>query len=217
MFFFSVSHFTGIPQLIPAPPPPHLQVPISTTPNNSFQATTPATTPGSSTTTSPTTPTTPTTVAAPTPTATTKTTKAKGRSKKQQKKEAAAAAAAAADGSSTEAVPPVKKPHKTPKASRYFLPGENSGLADFSTPTRAQKNNGKPRKTDKHLPPDIRVKRRRAANARERKRMNGLNDAFEKLREHIPNLGNDRKLSKYETLQMAQTYIGALRDLLHLE
>ena len=47
--------------------------------------------------------------------------------------------------------------------------------------------------------------------------MNGLNDAFEKLREHIPNLGNDRKLSKYETLQMAQTYIGALRDLLHLE
>ena len=43
--------------------------------------------------------------------------------------------------------------------------------------------------------------------------MNGLNDAFERLRHHIPELGNDRKLSKYETLQMAQTYIGALRDL----
>jgi len=46
--------------------------------------------------------------------------------------------------------------------------------------------------------------------------MNGLNDAFDRLREHIPALGNDRKLSKYETLQMAQTYIGALRELLQL-
>ena len=61
-----------------------------------------------------------------------------------------------------------------------------------------------------------RYKRRRAANARERKRMNGLNDAFERLREHIPSLGNDRKLSKFETLQMAQTYIGSLRELLDL-
>ena len=63
---------------------------------------------------------------------------------------------------------------------------------------------------------DFRYKRRRAANARERKRMNGLNDAFERLREHIPSLGNDRKLSKFETLQMAQTYIGSLRELLDL-
>ena len=62
----------------------------------------------------------------------------------------------------------------------------------------------------------FRYKRRRAANARERKRMNGLNDAFERLREHIPSLGNDRKLSKFETLQMAQTYIGSLRELLDL-
>ena len=53
----------------------------------------------------------------------------------------------------------------------------------------------------------------RPANARERRRMNGLNDAFERLREVIPNLGSDHKLSKYETLQMAQTYIGALANL----
>jgi hypothetical protein len=44
--------------------------------------------------------------------------------------------------------------------------------------------------------------------------MNGLNDAFERLREVIPNLGSDHKLSKYETLQMAQTYIGALANLI---
>ena len=57
-------------------------------------------------------------------------------------------------------------------------------------------------------------KRRVAANARERRRMNGLNDAFERLREVIPSLGSDHKLSKFETLQMAQTYIGALANLL---
>jgi hypothetical protein len=44
--------------------------------------------------------------------------------------------------------------------------------------------------------------------------MNGLNDAFERLREVIPALGSDHKLSKFETLQMAQTYIGALANLL---
>lgn len=49
---------------------------------------------------------------------------------------------------------------------------------------------------------------------RERRRMNGLNDAFDKLRDVIPSLGSDHKLSKYETLQMAQTYISALRELL---
>ncbi|KAL5281198.1 hypothetical protein ACFFRR_004925 [Megaselia abdita] len=60
----------------------------------------------------------------------------------------------------------------------------------------------------------IAKKRRLAANARERRRMNNLNDAFDKLRDVVPSLGNDRKLSKYETLQMAQTYITALNELL---
>lgn len=57
-------------------------------------------------------------------------------------------------------------------------------------------------------------RRRLAANARERRRMNNLNDAFNRLRDVIPSIGNDRRLSKFETLQMAQTYIGALIELL---
>lgn len=57
-------------------------------------------------------------------------------------------------------------------------------------------------------------KRRLAANARERRRMQNLNKAFDRLRTVLPTLGNDRQLSKYETLQMAQTYITALYDLL---
>ncbi|XP_055741920.1 transcription factor ATOH1-like [Salvelinus fontinalis] len=56
--------------------------------------------------------------------------------------------------------------------------------------------------------------RRQAANARERRRMHGLNHAFDELRSVIPAFDNDKKLSKYDTLQMAQIYINALADLL---
>lgn len=62
--------------------------------------------------------------------------------------------------------------------------------------------------------PSVMKKRRLAANARERRRMNGLNEAFDRLRQVIPSLDADHKLSKFETLQMAQTYISALRELL---
>lgn len=63
-------------------------------------------------------------------------------------------------------------------------------------------------------PVEVRKKKRLAATAREGRRLNILNDAFERLREVVPSLGNDRKLSKFETLQIAQTYIGALHELL---
>lgn len=62
--------------------------------------------------------------------------------------------------------------------------------------------------------PSVLRRRRLAANARERRRMNGLNEAFDRLRQVIPSLDAEHKLSKFETLQMAQTYISALRDLL---
>ncbi|GAB0098267.1 hypothetical protein DMENIID0001_139820 [Sergentomyia squamirostris] len=64
---------------------------------------------------------------------------------------------------------------------------------------------------------DIFKRRRLAANARERRRMNNLNDAFDRLREVIPSLGSDRKLSKFETLQLAQAYISVLVELLSRE
>ena len=64
-------------------------------------------------------------------------------------------------------------------------------------------------------------KRRRDANARERKRMNGLNEAFEKLRDAVPGLNDkaekDKKLSKMDTLQMANLYIRHLASLLSPE
>lgn len=66
----------------------------------------------------------------------------------------------------------------------------------------------------KPLSPIVRRKRRLAANARERRRMHNLNLAFDRLRQYLPQLGNDQKLSKHETLQMAQTYIMELHELL---
>ena len=66
------------------------------------------------------------------------------------------------------------------------------------------------------LTPQGIVKRRKAANNRERKRMNGLNEAFERLRDHVPVLASsqDKKLSKMDTLQMANIYIRHLAHLL---
>ncbi|KAL8604236.1 hypothetical protein ACOMHN_014804 [Nucella lapillus] len=61
---------------------------------------------------------------------------------------------------------------------------------------------------------DVFVKRRVSANARERRRMQSMNVAFDQLREVIPTFGGNRQLSKFETLQMAQSYIAALEDVL---
>lgn len=69
-------------------------------------------------------------------------------------------------------------------------------------------------RTKSRVTPVVLKKRRLAANARERRRMQNLNQAFDRLRTFLPQLGQDRQLSKYETLQMAQTYISALYDLL---
>ena len=66
----------------------------------------------------------------------------------------------------------------------------------------------------KKLPEQVTKKRRLAANARERRRMDLLNKGFDRLRQVLPGLGPQHQLSKYETLQMAQSYINELDQLL---
>ena len=58
------------------------------------------------------------------------------------------------------------------------------------------------------------AERRVVANARERRRMTTLNAAYDQLRAVVPFIGHGRRLSKYDTLQLAQSYINALLDLL---
>ena len=64
------------------------------------------------------------------------------------------------------------------------------------------------------LPESVMKKRRLAANARERRRMDHLNQGFDRLRTVLPGMGSETQLSKYETLQMAQEYIHQLSQLL---
>uniref|UniRef100_A0A915PNG1 BHLH domain-containing protein n=1 Tax=Setaria digitata TaxID=48799 RepID=A0A915PNG1_9BILA len=56
--------------------------------------------------------------------------------------------------------------------------------------------------------------RRSKANARERRRMHNLNEALEKLRRTLPQLPDEPKLTKIETLRMANNYIYALKQIL---
>lgn len=56
--------------------------------------------------------------------------------------------------------------------------------------------------------------RRIESNERERMRMHSLNDAFQELREVIPHINLDRKLSKIETLTLAKNYIKALTNVI---
>lgn len=56
--------------------------------------------------------------------------------------------------------------------------------------------------------------RRTRANARERNRMHGLNQALEILRKHVPCFSQTQKLSKIETLRIARNYIIALSETL---
>jgi len=82
----------------------------------------------------------------------------------------------------------------------------------------AQRKGKGGRKKNLHPPTPVIMKHRRnMANARERKRMNGLNDAFERLREVVPNVNTEQKMSKIETLLVAQTYIKALAKLMDSE
>uniref|UniRef100_A0A0N4Z184 BHLH domain-containing protein n=1 Tax=Parastrongyloides trichosuri TaxID=131310 RepID=A0A0N4Z184_PARTI len=79
-------------------------------------------------------------------------------------------------------------------------------------PIKPSKNGSRRYKTPS---PQILRHRRQAANARERRRMNNLNSAFEQLRTVLPEMDSGRRLSKYETLQMAQQYIDCLSELLN--
>ncbi|GFU26879.1 basic helix-loop-helix transcription factor [Nephila pilipes] len=101
---------------------------------------------------------------------------------------------------STEVVSKKTKP-VPPKRSRPKKRGSSAKERSKNTPRSAPSQ-------------PVLKKRRLAANARERRRMQSLNLAFDRLRDVVPSIGEDRKLSKYETLQMAQTYITALCELL---
>ena len=59
------------------------------------------------------------------------------------------------------------------------------------------------------------IRRRSSANRKERRRTQSINNAFAELRECIPNVPADTKLSKIKTLRLATSYIAYLMEVLH--
>ncbi|XP_017044406.1 transcription factor 15 [Drosophila ficusphila] len=105
------------------------------------------------------------------------------------------------------------QPELAPILENVCHPAEKQTKRRSNTSMGSDGRKSSPDQTN--LSPTVQKRRRQAANARERKRMNGLNEAFDRLREVVPAPSIDQKLSKFETLQMAQSYILALCDLLN--
>ncbi|KAB7502753.1 Heart- and neural crest derivatives-expressed protein 2 [Armadillidium nasatum] len=61
------------------------------------------------------------------------------------------------------------------------------------------------------------IKRRTSANKKERRRTQSINNAFAELRECIPNVPADTKLSKIKTLRLATSYIAYLMGVLRTD
>lgn len=90
--------------------------------------------------------------------------------------------------------------------------GGMSNSEDFSE--RKMKSPKKSAKRRKGVSARERNMRRIESNERERQRMHSLNDAFEGLRDVIPHVNMERKLSKIETLTLAKNYIKALTNVI---
>lgn len=97
----------------------------------------------------------------------------------------------------------------------------DSGSAQrFNLRPRAMKRRFSPasRPRERTRPAPLSKYRRKTANARERFRMQEINDAFERLRNAMPcapgDEGADAKVTKITTLRLAMDYISALARLL---
>ncbi|XP_058123974.1 protein dimmed [Anopheles ziemanni] len=85
--------------------------------------------------------------------------------------------------------------------------GGTNGNGNGSSSAAARRRKGALNAKERNL-------RRLESNERERMRMHSLNDAFQSLREVIPHVKKERRLSKIETLTLAKNYITALTDVI---
>uniref|UniRef100_A0A914PY84 BHLH domain-containing protein n=1 Tax=Panagrolaimus davidi TaxID=227884 RepID=A0A914PY84_9BILA len=104
-------------------------------------------------------------------------------------------------------------PIKTPPRKRTTKFAKSASSDSNDSPPENGKCRTRTRRYKTPSPQILRV-RREMANARERRRMNNLNTAYDMLRQVLPDLDEGRRLSKMETLQMAQIYIENLADLI---
>ena len=95
--------------------------------------------------------------------------------------------------------------------------GKISKVSDHEeTPKRKRYSKSRSRTKSPALIQKLKKTRRIKANDRERTRMHSLNAALDQLRNILPNSNDDMKLTKIETLRLANNYIFALTETLKL-
>jgi len=109
--------------------------------------------------------------------------------------------------SSRLAVPRTEEPPSPSDSGGALSNSEDFGERKMKSPKKSAKRR-------KGVSARERNMRRIESNERERQRMHSLNDAFEGLREVIPHVNMERKLSKIETLTLAKNYIKALTNVI---
>ncbi|XP_026761789.1 enolase-like [Galleria mellonella] len=115
-------------------------------------------------------------------------------------------------------------PSSSANSSDMFL-YDDSSMSDGSLYASDQENLSTPRKRSdcrrlhkrRSRCPQQQIQQRQAANLRERRRMQSINDAFEGLRAHIPTLPYEKRLSKVDTLKLAIGYISFLGELVRAD
>ncbi|XP_075150198.1 heart- and neural crest derivatives-expressed protein [Haematobia irritans] len=100
--------------------------------------------------------------------------------------------------------------------SPSYCPASSSDLEDVESQFHDSLfTNDSPKSHTISVPPPVRVvKKRNTANKKERRRTQSINNAFSCLRDKIPNVPSDTKLSKIKTLKLAILYIRYLVDVL---
>ncbi|XP_023941572.1 pancreas transcription factor 1 subunit alpha [Bicyclus anynana] len=113
----------------------------------------------------------------------------------------------------------------SPNNSDNMFLYDDSSMSDGSLYASDQENHSTPRKRSecrRHHKRHVcctqqQIQQRQAANLRERRRMQSINDAFEGLRAHIPTLPYEKRLSKVDTLKLAIGYISFLGELVSVD
>ncbi|XP_037363028.1 class A basic helix-loop-helix protein 15 [Talpa occidentalis] len=110
----------------------------------------------------------------------------------------------------TETSPQERTPERPQQGSELELTKGLRSRAARAPGLRAEGGRRRPGSSGSGGRRESSVQRRLESNERERQRMHKLNNAFQALREVIPHVRADKKLSKIETLTLAKNYIKSL-------
>uniref|UniRef100_A0A1I8NHH5 BHLH domain-containing protein n=1 Tax=Musca domestica TaxID=7370 RepID=A0A1I8NHH5_MUSDO len=106
--------------------------------------------------------------------------------------------------------------HPYYRSPSSYCPASSSDLEDVESQFHDSlfTNDSPKSHTTISVPPVRVVKKRNTANKKERRRTQSINNAFSCLRDKIPNVPSDTKLSKIKTLKLAILYIRYLVEVL---